>query len=248
MRHRLSRRLEYWFRKLEGRFRSLLFIFFITSIYFVLLYKRQNPWMTPLMVTRFVEQVTEGRPIVLKYTRVPIEAISDYSMYAVMAGEDQKFLDHYGFDFDAIWNAVTYNVQHKTMSIWGSTITQQTAKNLFLRQGRSIFRKVLESYFTVLMELWRSKQRILEVYLNIVEFGDGIYGIDQAAHYYFDTSADKLTKSEATLLAAILPNPRYYQHHLRSYILSSRKSSISSGINKLKREEENKDFVNEIKN
>jgi monofunctional biosynthetic peptidoglycan transglycosylase len=73
--------------------------------------------MTPLMVTRFIEQVTEGRPIVLKYTRVPIEAISDYSMYAVMAGEDQKFLDHYGFDFDAIWNAVTYNVQHKTMSI-----------------------------------------------------------------------------------------------------------------------------------
>jgi monofunctional biosynthetic peptidoglycan transglycosylase len=73
--------------------------------------------MTPLMVTRFVEQVTEGRPIVLKYTRVPIEAISDYSMYAVMAGEDQKFLDHYGFDFDAIWNAVTYNVQHKTMSV-----------------------------------------------------------------------------------------------------------------------------------
>ena len=84
------------------------------------------------------------------------------------------------------------------------------------------------------MELWRSKQRILEVYLNIVEFGDWIYGIDQAAHYYFDTSADKLTKSEATLLAAILPNPRYYQDHLRSYVLTKRKSAITSGINKLK--------------
>jgi len=199
------------------------------------------------MVTRFVEQVTEGRPIVLKYTRVPIEAISDYSMYAVMAGEDQKFLDHYGFDFDAIWSAVESNVKSKSLSVWWSTITQQTAKNLFLRQGRSIFRKVLESYFTVLMELWRGKQRILEVYLNIVEFGDWIYGIDQAAQYYFDTSADKLTKSEATLLAAILPNPRYYQDHLRSYVLAKRKNAISSGINKLKREKEDKNFVNEIK-
>lgn len=96
------------------------------------------------------------------------------------------------------------------------------------------------------MELGRSKQRILEVYLNIVEFGDGIYGIEQAAQYYFDTSAAKLTKSQATLLAAILPNPRYYQYHLRSYVLTKRKSHISSGINKLKREPENKEFIKEI--
>ena len=98
------------------------------------------------------------------------------------------------------------------------------------------------------MELCRSKQRILEVYLNIVEFGDGIYGIEQASQYYFDTSADKLTKNQATLLAAILPNPRYYQDHLRSYVLAKRKNAISSGINKLKKEKEDKKFVNEIKN
>lgn len=239
--------MDNFFWRLEGRLRSLLFVFFIVSIYFVLLYKRENPGMTPLMVTRFFEQVIDGRPIVLKYTRVPIQKISDYSMYAVMAGEDQKFLDHYGFDFDALWNAVEYNVKHQTITLGGSTITQQTAKNLFLRQGRSIFRKVLESYFTVLMELWRSKERILEVYLNIIEFGDGIYGIEQASQYYFDTSADKLTRYQATLLAAILPNPRYYQDHLRSYVLSKRKSSISTGINKLKRESENKAFIQEIK-
>ena len=203
--------------------------------------------MTPLMVTRFIEQVANNRPIVLKYTWVPIEAISDYGMYAVMAGEDQKFLNHYGFDFDAIRNALEINIKNQSVSVGWSTITQQTAKNLFLRQGRSIFRKILESYFTVLMEIWRSKQRILEVYLNIVEFGDGIYGIDQAAHYYFDTSADKLTKSQSALLAAILPNPRYYQDHLRSYVLDKRKSAISSGINKLKKEKEDKNFVNEIK-
>ena len=112
----LRRHRENFRRKLEGRFRSLLLIFFITSIYFVILYKRQNPGMTPLMVVRFVEQVVDRKPIVLKYTWVPIESISSYSMYAVMAGEDQKFLDHYGFDFDAIWNALEQDVKNKSFS------------------------------------------------------------------------------------------------------------------------------------
>jgi len=246
--HTIRQKFNYWFWKLEGRFRSLLLIFFIGSIYFVLLYKWQNPGMTPLMVIRSIDQVVTWKPIVLKYTWVPIQAISDYTIYAVMAAEDQKFLNHYGFDFDAIWKAVTYNVQHKSMAIWWSTITQQTAKNLFLWQDRSIFRKVIESYFTVLMELWRSKERILEVYLNIIEFGDGIYGIDQAAHYYFNTSAEKLTRNQSIFLAAILPNPRYYQDHVRSYVLANRKNAINSGITKLKREEENKKFIKEIKN
>ena len=97
------------------------------------------------------------------------------------------------------------------------------------------------------MELLRGKERILEVYLNVAEFGDGIYGIQQAAHYYFDTSADKLTKYQATLLAAILPNPRYYQDHLRSYVLAKRKNAISSGISRLKSDAEDKAFVNQIK-
>lgn len=163
-----------------------------------------------------------------------------------MAAEDQKFLDHFGFDVDAIWRAVEYNIKHKSMRIWWSTITQQTAKNIFLWPDRSIFRKALESYFTLLMELGRSKERILEVYLNSIEFGEGIYGIEQAAQYYFDTSADKLTRQQSVLLAAILPNPRYYQKHLRSYVLANRKNAISSGIAKLKREEENKEFIKEI--
>ncbi len=248
MMSKVYKKINIFFRNLEGRLRSVLLIFLIISLYFVLLYKWENPGMTPLMITRFFEQVISGKPILPKYTRVPIQKISDYSIYAVMAGEDQKFLDHYGFDFDAIWSAIQQNVKNKSLRIWWSTITQQTAKNLFLWQGRSLFRKTLESYFTVLMELWRSKERILEVYLNIIEFGDGIYGIEQAAQYYFDTSADKLTRYQATLLAAILPNPRYYQDHLRSYVLSKRKNAISSGINKLKRETENKEFIKESKN
>ena len=98
------------------------------------------------------------------------------------------------------------------------------------------------------MELLRSKERILETYLNIVEFGDGIYGIEQAAHYYFDTSADKLTRQQAALLAAILPNPRYYQNHLRNYWLTSRKNTISSSINRLKRDVQDNQFITNIKN
>ena len=113
----LHQKINHRFRKLEGRFRSLLLIFLVASIYFILLYKRQTPGMTPLMVVRLIEQVTEKRPIVLKYTRVPIENISSYGMYAVMAGEDQKFLDHYGFDFDAIRNALEINIKNKSISI-----------------------------------------------------------------------------------------------------------------------------------
>lgn len=114
---KIRRHIEYRFWKLEGRFRSLLLIFLIVSIYFVLLYKREHPGMTPLMGIRFVEQIREGRPIILKYTRVPIQEISDYVIYGVMAAEDQKFVEHFGFDFDAILNAMEYNIKTDSMSI-----------------------------------------------------------------------------------------------------------------------------------
>lgn len=244
---RLRREIDIFLYKLEGRFRTFLLVFLFGSLYFVMLYKRQDPGMTPLMAIRFIDQVRDGRPLVLRSTWVPIEKISDASITAVMAGEDQKFLDHYGFDFDALRTALEINLKNKSISIGGSTISQQTAKNVFLRPGRSILRKGLEAYFTILIELVWSKERILETYLNIVEFGDGIYGIEQASQYYFDTSADTLTRQQAALLAAILPNPRYYQHHLRSYRVARRKSAISSGINRLKREEEQKEFIQQIK-
>ena len=117
MKKTFSHHINYRFWRLEGRFRSLLVFFIIVPIYLVLLYKRQDPGMTPLMLIRAVEQVAEKKPFVLKYTRVPIEKISDAAIYAVMAGEDQKFLDHYGFDFDAIWNAMEYNIKHKTIRL-----------------------------------------------------------------------------------------------------------------------------------
>ena len=244
---KLRRRLEYRFRKLEEWFRFLLLVFIIASIYFVALYKWQNPWMTPLMPVRFVDQVVDGRKIVVKHFRVPIEQISNNMIYGVIGGEDQRFLDHRGVDFQALRKAFVYNVKHKSISVWWSTITQQTAKNVFLRPDRSLFRKGMEFYFALVVELLWSKERIMEVYLNIIEFWDGIYGVERAAQYYFDKHAADLTQSQASFLVAMMPNPRYYQLHKRSYWLSSRKSVISRSISSMKRNKEIKVFVETTK-
>jgi len=233
--------------KLENIFRYILLIFFVASIYFILLYKRQNPSMTPLMPIRMVNQIIDGRKIVLKHTWVPIEQISNNMIYGVIAGEDQKFLDHRGFDGDALLKALVAAVNTKSLGFWWSTITQQTAKNVFLRPDRSLFRKAVEFYFALVIELLRSKQRIMEIYLNIIEFWDGIYGVEQAAQYYFNTSAAKLTQNQASFLVAIMPNPRYYQNHQRRYRISSRKWTISRNISTMKRNKEIKVFVESTK-
>ena len=125
---------------------------------------------------------------------------------AVIAGEDAKFFSHYGFDFKAIEKAYKKNKIGKTVH-GGSTISQQTAKNVFLWPGRSWLRKCFETYFTILIELFWSKERILEIYLNVIEFGDGIYGAETAAQSFFHKSANRLKKSEVALLVAVLPNP-----------------------------------------
>ena len=122
----------------------MLLVFFVGTLYFLLRYKRENPGMTPLMVIRAGDQIVDGRDIVAKYTWVPIHKISPNAIYGVIAGEDQKFLEHFGFDFQALWNALEHNIQTQSTSVGGSTITQQTAKNLFLRPGRFIIRKAFE--------------------------------------------------------------------------------------------------------
>ena len=128
---------------------------------------------------------------------------------AAMAAEDQKFEDHFGFDMEAIKKAEEYNAKHKGKKVHGaSTISQQTAKNVFLFPSRSWIRKGFEVYFTFLIEIFWSKERIMEVYLNVIETGDGIYGAEAAAQEYFQKPAKKLSVREAALIAAILPNPR----------------------------------------
>ncbi|WP_340615953.1 monofunctional biosynthetic peptidoglycan transglycosylase [Xenorhabdus entomophaga] len=146
--------------------------------------------------------------------------ISPYMTLAVIAAEDQKFPKHWGFDFDAIETAMEHNKKYQSRMRGASTISQQTAKNLFLWEGRSWVRKGLEAGMTAVLELLWSKKRILTVYLNIADFGNGIFGVEEAAQHYFGKPASRLTASEAALLASVLPNPHRYKVNAPSaYIL-----------------------------
>lgn len=176
----------------------------------VVAYRFIPVYFTPLMIIRCFEQKAEGKPMKLKHRWVPLEEISPHLPVAVMASEDQRFLKHHGFDFGAIKNAAIHNMEGGGTLHGGSTISQQTAKNVFLWPGRSFIRKGFEFYFTFLIELVWSKQRIMEVYLNSIEMGDGIYGAYAVAEENFNTTPDKLTRYECALIAATLPNPRRY--------------------------------------
>jgi monofunctional biosynthetic peptidoglycan transglycosylase len=162
--------------------------------------------VTPLMLVRCAEQVVDGKEIKLKNDWEPLEKISPYLQLAVVCSEDQNFIQHHGFDFEAIDRALEHNKNHKRMR-GASTISQQTAKNVFLWTGRSWVRKGFEVYFTFLIETFWSKQRIMEVYLNVIEMGDGIYGAQATSSTFFHKDAKALTKGESSLIAAVLPNP-----------------------------------------
>lgn len=161
------------------------------------------------MFIRVAEQIRVGESIKLHHHWVPLSKMSPSMPVAVMASEDQRFLDHHGFDYQAIEQAAKSNREGKRLR-GGSTISQQTAKNVFLWPGRSWLRKGLEAYFTFLIELTWSKQRIMEVYLNSIEMGDGIYGVDAVAYQHFGTDAASLSRADCALIAATLPNPRKY--------------------------------------
>lgn len=171
----------------------------------VLLYRYVNPPVTPLMVIRYLESDGQSRRILKTWK--DYDSISVDMALAVIAAEDQKFFEHPGFDFNAIRGAAIDNIKEDRIK-GASTITQQVAKNVFLWPKRSWLRKGAEAYFTILVETFWSKKRILEVYLNVVEMGDGIYGAERASQIYFNKPSSKLTKDEAALLAAILPSPR----------------------------------------
>lgn len=200
-------------------FRTVLFCF-LSSLGAVLLYSFMPVFITPLMVIRSVGSVTEPKFIGIQKTWVPIEEISPNIQRAVLKAEDYRFYDHNGFDFEAIEKALKYNKTHKRKK-GASTITQQTAKNVFLWPNRDWVRKGLEAYFTVLMEFVWSKERIMEVYLNVIEFGPGVYGVEAAAQKYFGRSAKNLSPSQAAMMAAVLPNPsRFRIENPSSYVLS----------------------------
>lgn len=181
--------------------------FLAISIFWVLLYKFINPPITYLMVQRGFERKLDDKSFKIDKEWKDFEDISNNLKKAVIAAEDSRFLIHNGFDFKAIEKAYQRNQKGKKIR-GGSTISQQTAKNVFLWPGRSYIRKGFEAYFTVLIELFWSKQRILEVYLNVIEMGDGIYGAEAATQTYYHKPCKSLLKGEAALIAAVLPNPR----------------------------------------
>ncbi len=165
--------------------------------------------LTPLMVIRCVEQKSNGKSMILKHDWVSLSEISPKLQLAVVCSEDQNYLKHYGFDWGAIGKAKKANEEGKKLR-GASTISQQTAKNVFLWPGRSYIRKGFEVYFTLLMEVFWSKERIMEVYLNSIEMGNGVYGAEAAAKHWFKKQAIKLNKDESAAIASILPNPLKY--------------------------------------
>ena len=201
-------------------------LFFSTTILAVVAYRFMPVYLTPLMVIRCVEQSKDGRSLKLHHHWVSMDKISPHMPVAVMASEDQRFLLHHGFDYKAIESAAKRNIKGGKNKLGGSTITQQTAKNVFLWPGRSWVRKGLEAYFTTLMELLWSKQRIMEVYLNSIEMGDGIYGVDAVAEYHFNKTARELSRSNCALIAATLPNPLKYSSLEPSRYMLRRQSQI----------------------
>ena len=199
--------------------------FFASTILAVVLFRFVPVFCTPLMFIRSYEQYQAGESIRWKHHWVSIDKISPSMPVAVMASEDQYFLKHHGFDFKAIEKAALKNAE-RSRKLGASTITQQTAKNVFLWPGRTWVRKGLEAYFTVLIELIWSKQRIMEVYLNSIEMGDGIYGVEAVAQEHFNCHAIDLSRSNCALIAATLPNPRKYSSKYPSDYMVKRKYKI----------------------
>lgn len=227
-------------KKLSGKIlpfiKKAFYIFLLSSVLSVLLFRFIPIPITPLMLIRLIEQSVNGEKIILKKDWTPLKSVSPNLPLAVIASEDQKFTQHYGFDFDAIQKAYQNNSKKRKRNTKGaSTISQQVAKNVFLWPSRSYIRKGLEVYFTVLIEIFWSKERIMEVYLNVAEMGNGIYGGEVAAQTYFKCSASKLSKDQAAWIACILPNPRKYSPKNPTAYLQKRHAWIRQNMKQIQK-------------
>ncbi|WP_299527211.1 monofunctional biosynthetic peptidoglycan transglycosylase [uncultured Lutibacter sp.] len=219
-----------FFQKLKKWILKSIVAFFMLSIFLVIIFKWIPVPFTPLMLIRNVEQWSKGEKAAFTHKWVPMSKISDNLAKAVIVSEDQKFIQHFGFDIEAIEKAYEKNKKGKKIK-GGSTITQQTAKNVFLWPQRSYVRKGFEVYFSFLIEVFWSKERILEVYLNSIEMGNGVYGAEAASQHWFRKPAAKLSNYEAASIAAILPNPRKYKAKGSSAYIENRKNWILLQMN-----------------
>ena len=214
-------------QKIKQTIKWIVVAFFASTILSVVALRWLPVYFTPLMFIRLGQQVDEGKSMTLHHHWVPMEQISPSLPIAVMASEDARFSEHHGFDYKAIEHAAMRNMKHpEKQKLGASTISQQTAKNVFLWPGRSWVRKGFEVYFTLLIELMWSKKRIMEVYLNSIEMGDGIYGADAVAEWHFNTTAANLTKAQCALIAASLPNPRRFNSARPSGYMLKRQARI----------------------
>lgn len=211
-----------------------LIFFFGSSIFFTLLFRFINPPATPLMMVRVVENIADGKRPSITKDWMKLSDISPNLVLAVIASEDNNFETHYGVDIKAIEKAQKLNAKSKKIR-GASTISQQTAKNVFLWQARTYLRKGIELYFTGLIELVWGKKRIMEVYLNVIEMGDGIYGAEAASQYYFHKPAKNLTRDEAASIAAVLPNPRRWRPDKPTAYVQRTKSRILWAMNRVVR-------------
>ena len=214
------------------KIKRVIFILFAAQFIYIVLLRWINP---PITITQFINLV-QGYG--LKRDYVDFEEMSPNIRLAVMASEDQLFPDHNGFDVESIKKALTSNKKKNKRVRGASTISQQVAKNVFLWQGRTWARKGLEVYFTFMIELVWSKERILETYLNVAEMGKGIFGVEAASQIYFKKSASKLSRTEAAMIAACLPNPKKYTIKPVSKYITRRYPWILAQMNNLEGDED----------
>lgn len=220
------------FKRMLVWIRNILLFLLLSSMLTVVVLRFVPVYFTPLMLIRLYEQKKEKKELKLQHKWVPIEKIAQPLAQAVAASEDNRFMEHSGFDFEQIEKAMDEAEAGRRVR-GASTITQQTAKNVFLWPGKTYVRKGMEVYFTVLIELLWSKERIMEVYLNSIEMGDGIYGAEAVAKAHFGKHAYQLTRSEAALIAATLPNPRRFNSGNPSPYIIRRQFQIESLMDKL---------------
>jgi monofunctional glycosyltransferase len=193
----------------------------------------QNPSTTAFMRDR-LELMRESQPSAkLKHEWVDYDKISTNLKRAVIASEDAKFPDHHGFDWDGIQKAYEKNLKKGKLVAGGSTISQQLSKNLFLSSQRTPWRKLQEAVITVMLEAVMSKRRILEIYLNVIEWGDGVFGAEAAARHYYGASASRLTSYQAAKMAAMIPKPRYYDKHRSTRFLNRKTATIQARMHQV---------------
>ena len=213
--------------RLWRRTKRVLIVLFLLHFVYILILKWVNP---PITLTQIGSLISGDG---LKRDYIDIEDMSPYAKLAFMSAEDQKFPDHNGFDWKSIGKAMDYNKRNPNKVRGASTISQQVAKNVFLWQGRSKFRKGLETYFTFMIELVWSKRRILEMYMNVSETGKGIFGIEAASQALFKKPAKKLSRREAALIASSLPNPKIYTVNPLSRYVAEKYPRVMRGMSNL---------------